>query len=368
MKKKPEFQLDFLERQQVMQEKKYQTRAELLTREQITGKNGKPCTFSPCIGNTNRILQYTRADRLEETSAQRLDRLSNLEQANIVEAREKISGDYYAQFTFKPKINPISKEIGRRSSVQELTQNENVAQARLAVAQEVHAKQMAECTFHPKTNHAKANDRSKRNVTNPKVFMEKIEKKRQQQEEKRQEERRRREYEELKHCTFSPQTNHTLNSGNVTKTVKKPVVVRGLGRFLELKALKKHQDHEKQQRENEVFYRHNSSNNRQYKGSVTVVKPFKLSYQKETGKNKQELLKHQLKQVELEECTFQPQTMESTNRKMIQHMLLDEKINDKTSLESFKLKQDLPWEENPAYSPPKADHYYQYAANNQVYH
>ena len=109
------------------------------------------------------------------------------------------------------------------------------------------------------------------------------------------------------------------------------VVVRGLGRHLELKELQKKKEEEKRLREAEVFglghkFAVNAAElditnpNRSYypgvnltvqPGGYTVPKPFELSSNKDEKKHK--LLK-ELKEKERKECTFQPTTNEGRNR------------------------------------------------------
>ncbi len=75
------------------------------------------------------------------------------------------------------------------------------------------------------------------------------------------------------------------------------------------------------QRETKVFTQTRDYTPRAY----TVPQPFKLSYQNKHKTNKtlrhHETLKVEAIERELQECTFQPVTLEQQNRKLIQSLL-----------------------------------------------
>ena len=74
----------------------------------------KECTFQPKIGNADDILVQTRPARLGETEQERYDRLSRGDSKQVDRVRAAISETYYAQFTYRPEINELSKVIDRR--------------------------------------------------------------------------------------------------------------------------------------------------------------------------------------------------------------------------------------------------------------
>ena len=131
----------------------------------------------------------------------------------------------------------------------------------------------------------------------------------------------------MKDCTFKPQVLDTQPSTQKEQIV----VVRGLGRHLELQELKKKKEEEKKLREAEVFgLNHkfsvntteldiNNPNRSEYVGSLkketgfTVAKPFELSTGMHSDERKAKLLK-ELKEREMKEYTFKPQTNEGRNK------------------------------------------------------
>ena len=106
-------------------------------------------------------------------------------------------------------------------------------------------------------------------MSDPASIVERTEQYKKRREKKLQEKRDEQEYNEIKDCTFAPELNR-----HVPTAAKGPVVVRGLGRFLELKELSKRLQEEKERRENKAF---KTSKRKQYRGYVTVPKPFRLS-------------------------------------------------------------------------------------------
>jgi hypothetical protein len=122
------------------------------------------------------------------------------------------------------------------------------------------------------------------------------------------------------------------------------VVVRGLGRHLELQELKKKQDEERRLREAEVFginhkfavnasqYDINNPNRYQLLTSsstshvinikadtsynTTVPKPFNLSSNTQFGQIRKTKMR-ELKEKEMSECTFKPVTNETKNKDII---------------------------------------------------
>ena len=122
------------------------------------------------------------------------------------------------------------------------------------------------------------------------------------------------QYDEYKMCTFQPSINRSR-----PKKGNGPVVVKGFGRFLELKELAKKIEEEKSAREDRAFMVENS---RYRSGNRTVPKPFKLSGKGRAKRRKE--LEAKIRAEELKECTFNPKTTESRNRKLISELLADE--------------------------------------------
>jgi hypothetical protein len=112
------------------------------------------------------------------------------------------------------------------------------------------------------------------NLSEPERMSRNIREQQAAKEAKRREELIAREMEEMKECTFQPfiksnQSNRPFNRGVPDK---KPVVVRGLGRHLELKHLSLRQREEAYRREIEVFTVKNIDSFRRGEDGSTIVK------------------------------------------------------------------------------------------------
>ena len=120
--------------------------------------------------------------------------------------------------------------------------------------------------------------------------------------------------DEYKMCTFQPTINRSR-----PKKQNGPVIVKGFGRFLELKELAKKIEEEKAAREDRAF----TVENAKYRsGNRTIPKPFKLSGQGRAERRKQ--LEAKFRAEELRECTFNPKTTESRNKKLISELLAED--------------------------------------------
>ena len=314
----PELQVDFLTRQPMLNQKAVERREKKLLHEMAMDPSRAPCTFVPHIGNANRILQHTRSSRLSETDQARLERMTKHEPlAKQVKATQR-TGEYYAQFTYEPQLNEFSRMIGQATPLHELVHNEKRKKARAVAALAVQAAEQEQCSFAPKLRKSSASNR-RIPVSDASTILSQIEEKRREKMDQIEEGQRNKEYEELKECTFAPQTNTRRRRKKKEGTLpSQRVVVRGLGRFLELKALKRKQESEQKERESKQFDRHTSYTPR----SHTVPEPFHLSYQNLNLAARRKVLKQSVQDEEMKECTFSPQTMETVNRKLIEDVLM----------------------------------------------
>ena len=127
---------------------------------------------------------------------------------------------------------------------------------------------------------------------------------------------------ELEECTFRP----ALESKQ-RRVVQPdgPVVVRGLGRYLELRNMARQKAEEQAAQEERAFKVRSAPP----PGGGTRPKPFRLSTARDP--NRKERLQSEARQRELEQCTFRPQTNETASRAMIDNFLSDNSISTSTS-------------------------------------
>ena len=114
--------------------------------------------------------------------------------------------------------------------------------------------EVSTCTFKPNTTKNKkyANVISSYSITDcatSEEYSNKLKEKLKEKQERVAQERRQREYELLSGCTFQP----TILDHEPSTAKDQIVVVRGLGRHLELKELQKKKEEDKKLREAEVF-------------------------------------------------------------------------------------------------------------------
>mmetsp|Transcript_6066 Transcript_6066/g.21413 ORF Transcript_6066/g.21413 Transcript_6066/m.21413 type:complete len:399 (-) Transcript_6066:368-1564(-) len=235
---------DFFDRQNEYQFKKLK----------LSSENLNEFSFAPDIRSAEALLP---PERRSESYLDRLERLAYRDKDQIQTVRDSIKEQYYSQFSFKPQLNEVSKQLGQAHSIQELyedTERKEKMQ-RLIRAKEEELEQ--ECTFRPQTYRPPKgleNESSQQslNCLQPQVSYEKsrysidvrdtetlIERMKEKQRSKIEQaaqERRRKEYEELKECTFTPQILR-----QTPRPSSAPVLVRGLGRHLELRELAQRQ-------------------------------------------------------------------------------------------------------------------------------
>ena len=114
------------------------------------------------------------------------------------------------------------------------------------------------------------------NMREPERMARNIRLKEKEKEERRREERVAREIEEMKECTFHPSISshsHNASTRHAGQTsIQAPVVVRGLGRHLELRQLSVRQREEAERREREVFSVRRIEEFRRVEDGSTIVK------------------------------------------------------------------------------------------------
>ena len=279
---------DFLERQKALQEKIKQKREEMMSRLQSS------YTFRPNIDKTSSYI----AESNKERSKQRLEERLNKDGQKKIELQALLEQEHYSQYKYEPTINPISKRLGRSSSLTEIAYSNNSKEAKKKIAEENVAEQEKKCSFTPKLNTTKfkyIDSQYKQSNSISKIINERLSVKKQKQEELKKVY----EYESMKECTFAPQ------STEIKANLEAKVKVKGIERFLELREIAKRKEEELKEREEKVFL-----TNPSYDPNVpfTVPKPFNLH--PSNKEMKIEKIKQELTKKEKNDCLFQPQTNE----------------------------------------------------------
>eukprot|EP00347_Sterkiella_histriomuscorum_P013421 403364769 len=339
---------DFYDRQQAFLTKQQEKRQD----NQQKYSQEAQCSFKPEINVTSDIIMESDPKRGAETEDDRYYRLYKKDSKKQEIVKEMIEKEVYQQYTFKPQINKISKTLAKGSSIDELAYNPKGQQKREMLQEQQETQEINYCTFRPETTKTKKYQKVEstykfNDCESLEQFSMNLKQKLKEKQEKIAKVRKEREYEQQKDCTFKPSI---LDKDPATQK-DQVVVVRGLGRHLELKELQKKKEEDKKLREAEVFglnhkFAINSEElditnpnrpqsasvnvtrlNQTQNGAYTVPKPFELSQTKQERKS---LLLKELNEKERQQCTFKPNTNEGRNRKLIKEILeeAEDKEND----------------------------------------
>lgn len=390
VQQKPEFKMDFVSRQlhfQMQEKEKLEALEDFCERAQ---NDGERITFKPDIGNADAVLRELRPDRFSENESQKLYRMIYNDPKKTELKKQRLRDEQYSKYIFKPTINPISKALGRSSTIDELaqpvssfgldrvdpesasTQRRNSTKTsqssraalqqyfagkrfRSRVALEMEQAEKAECTFQPtliskprakgnssSTSKLYTKQRQGKSIWRSDNILHLIETDRMKKAEELETKRNELELKELQECTFQPNIRRTPDRRASNKsranrsptspsrpsasrhappcsTEQKPVIVRGLGRFLEMKEQAKRLRAEQKQREDKAFRPNAAYEPRSY----TVPKPFNLSESSKDTIRRRLKVREEMRAKEKLECTFAPQTIESKHRKVLENLLRD---------------------------------------------
>mmetsp|Transcript_7079 Transcript_7079/g.19990 ORF Transcript_7079/g.19990 Transcript_7079/m.19990 type:complete len:160 (-) Transcript_7079:34-513(-) len=132
-----------------------------------------------------------------------------------------------------------------------------------------------------------------------------------------------RESQELRHCTFTPEVNR-----GVPPAKTGPVVVRGLGRHLEMQELARRRKEDQAKREAQTFLTNPQGTTQPF----TIPKPFKLTESTSHREQRYARALQQHEQAEMAECTFRPATRQAEQRELIASILNEPYISPEEAL------------------------------------
>jgi len=346
---------DFIERQrkwETVQEKK---KLEMEFERNKTMRN----YFKPEIGNSKKIVREKRKGQIVESKAELVERLSVKDKEAIEENRELKQEELDRMFNFQPEINNVSRALAtERRSVEELCENPRGKLVREKARKKEEERRREECSFKPTVmpppppvENSTKNDKVEK--TSEKIDLKDVENLTLQvsrynaaREERRQASIRERERDELKDCTFKPNLatkrgerencgKHANQKSEVQqgggnndsyvrisherKKKNKAVVVRGLGRYLELKQLAHQKERDQKERERRAYGVTRASAADKYPDGTTQVRAFRLS--EGGGEELKRRLKEEREESLRRQCTFRPETVERRNREVIRALL-----------------------------------------------
>jgi hypothetical protein len=138
---------DFLERQKIYEEIK----KERIERKLSRSIDHNEYTFTPKINLTSDILMKADHNRANEDIKDKVDRLYKDNFEKLKNRKDQLEKCYYAQFDFKPKINEISRFVGKDHTVEDLY-NQKESYKIKKLKEERTRNDSDDCTFKPKIN------------------------------------------------------------------------------------------------------------------------------------------------------------------------------------------------------------------------
>ena len=317
---------DFLERQKMYE----QLKKDRLEKKMAKVKSKEEYTFKPKINLTSDILMKTNSSRANENQQDKIDRLYKGDYEKIQNRKEQLESFYNAQYDYKPKINELSRYIGREPTIDELYSKKTICldnnnmQSNINNTNNISSNSLVntnksyydpECTFKPKMytnskyNHIQSNYKNDINI------LERINEEVKNKNDKITGLQNDLARKDVTECKFQPEINKNVpNFENKT-----PMLMKGMARYLDQMEKARKAKRDKEEREKEVFI---TGENWSRDNLITVPKPFKLSYQNNNNKKREETKKER-ELYEMKECTFKPQTNESKNREIIKQLLKD---------------------------------------------
>lgn len=367
---------DFLTRQERLQALSREAAAE---RAQAEAK-ATEFTFTPDIGNAEAVLQASRARQQAalaaagappevqlqaaqpEDAAAQASRLSNGQARELTLLKSKLRALHAVQqgLTFTPEISAVSRRLAEQRAAQQAAaggieaENESRRMAAQLLAQKQAAAFAQEHPFKPALS-AASQEMAARGLVgphysarDPAATSAQIRDDAEERAQKLAAMARAAEAVQLSECTFDPAAVVEADGrilGRVPKQPKAPVLVRGMNRFLELKALHKRQEAEQAERERKVFMldivagptspgtaggaaaaaadAHVATTR---PGGYTIPRPFTLSHEERQAQREAHLARvhREADQRLMAECKFQPATTQAQHRHLIQSILHDD--------------------------------------------
>ncbi|KAF6263417.1 hypothetical protein COO60DRAFT_1635239 [Scenedesmus sp. NREL 46B-D3] len=263
------------------------------------------CSFSPA----HSVSEFGRSSGSLDGACflDRIERLANKDKRTQEAARAVLAEHVHnAECTFRPEINPRSQRMGKPTPLQELYENSKGLAKRFAVAQAVESQRQQECTFTPNLSkpglvHASPPEAAlSLSASEVDAVVERLHSAARNKEGRGEAALSFKQYQELKACTFTPE----ITRGVPQQTG--PVLVRGLGRFMELKEMAKRQAEQRAAVEAKVFMTQLPAGTP--RAAFTVPEPFQLGSgaRQASAQLRRSRAEASASQAALQECTFKP--------------------------------------------------------------
>jgi hypothetical protein len=276
----------FLERQEIFKEKSITKRQEI-----IESLEKKSWNFTPEIGKASKFIAESDKNRYSTTIEKRLMKTSQDTKALKADFEEK----YYSEFKFEPKINSISKNLGKSTSLNEIATNLFSKALKNKLAEEKLAEEESKYNYKPKISKSKDFEYISSTYKQIDNLTQTLKRQQSIKERRIEEIKKYKESQEMRECTFTPQKIEA-------KDFSKSVSIKGMDRFFELKDMARRKEQEHRERENKAF---SNPSRKNYESFYTIPKPFNLH--PSNKKEKIQKIKSEIEEKEKTECVFKPQ-------------------------------------------------------------
>lgn len=257
---------DFLNRQKLYEDLKKE-RLEKRLSKSISHSTRE---FQPRINTTSDILMRADHERAQENFSDKIDRLYRKNYEKIQKRKQNLQDFYNNQNTFKPKINELSKLVGRPVNFDELAKNKESEKVR-QYKEQATSSSFNDCTFKPQLN---SNNNYKSITSNYKIDENtyyRIEEELKQKQQKLEILKDQLDQVEIAEANFQPKLNSKVPSFQLDQ----PLILKGYSKHIEQMEKARKAKIEKEERERKVFI---SGQNWSRDNLVTIPQPFQLSY------------------------------------------------------------------------------------------
>lgn len=266
-------------------------------RRYLLEEQGKQWFQPKILETSDRMVMQAHPERKTETETTKITRWTQQALEKSKQTRKTLEDSIYGPLTFQPTIDAHSQSLVERGSgLQELVENTRGKHIRENVRKRIEEERSIDCSFQPQITgffksstqqqhryegdpdqcpveswhdwnvwqqqhpdqkdawcfYHKVSEKSLINMKHPEKMVEDIQAYRREKEEKRKQKLMEKEMKELEDCTFHPQISPDSSYwSNLLR--EDPVIVRGLGRHLELKELSTQLRQKAKDREAEVF-------------------------------------------------------------------------------------------------------------------
>ncbi len=307
---------------------------------------GEECTFAPEVGAAAEVLARSRhAARLGETPGERDERLAVADAQRKEGLRRSLEAGLYGSYSFAPALSAGTRRLQPLPTpLEELVADTRRERARAAATAEAEALRRETCTFRPNTAPSGASARRSLGAARAMAELRERSGSAQRQrgppsamfasdangaaakirdyalERQALAERAKAEKEaaELAACTFWPEVHHRPRA-----RADSPVVVRGLGTFMQKQAAAARLRAEAAERERRAFIL--DAPERPPREAITIPRPFvEMDARLAAQRQRRGELEAKLAAEEARKHPFRPATRESANRELLRRIMGDD--------------------------------------------